>query len=63
MSAPSAPTHTTSPLIEMDLETSNPAPFDVFSVTEEVDPPAGVEVLTKARRYINSVSKILLFKL
>jgi hypothetical protein len=63
MLAPSHPTHTTSPLIEMDLDSGNPAPFDNLSVTQEVDPPAGVEVLTKARRYINSVSKMLLFKL
>ena len=63
MLAPSNPTQTTSPMIEMDLEssTSNPASFDDFpgTASAEIDPPASVEVLTKARRYINSVSMIL----
>jgi hypothetical protein len=63
MLAASDPTHTSSSFIEMDLEPFNHAPFDEVSVTEEDDPPDGVEVLTKAIRYINSVSNMLQFKL
>jgi hypothetical protein len=54
--APSNPTHTTSSLLEMDLELSTPGPSVDFSETYEIDPPAGVEVFTKGRRYLNSVS-------
>jgi hypothetical protein len=43
-------TNMTSPRMEMDSDI-----FDQYPVTEEVDHPAGVEVLTKAKRYVNSV--------
>jgi hypothetical protein len=54
MLTPSDPTQTTgtSTLFEMYPESSE----------AEVDPPAGVEILTKGRRYINSVS-IIIFEL
>lgn len=35
---------------------------DFFLLPEEVDHPAGIEVLTKARRYVNSVWTILSFR-
>lgn len=47
---PSEPMITSSPLMRMDLSS-----IDDFPVSEENDPPAGVEVLTKPRRYVNSV--------
>ena len=42
-----------SPLIEMN----SPTMFDVIPETfaSELDPPAGIELRTKARRYVNSV--------
>ena len=45
---PPDPMNSSSPLIEMD-------PPDEFPLSGEVNPPAGVEVLTKAQRYVNSV--------
>lgn len=42
-----------SPLIEMN----SPTTYDVIPDTgsSELDPPAGIELRTKARRYVNSV--------
>lgn len=42
--------NTPSPLVEMD-----PHSFDEFPISGELNPPAGVEVQTKARHYVNSV--------
>lgn len=47
---PSEPLISSLPLMEMD-----PPSFDNFLIAEELDPPASVEVLTKARHYVNSV--------
>jgi hypothetical protein len=44
---------TPSPLIAMEAPS-----LEDFHVSGEVDPPAGIEVLTKARRYVNSVRRI-----
>ena len=41
---------TPSPQIEMTMP-----PFEDGPMSQELDPPAGVEVLKKARRYLNSV--------
>ena len=41
---------TPSPQIEM-----TPPPFEDGPMSQELDPPAGVEVLKKPRRYLNSV--------
>ena len=53
------PTKTATPLIEMDPECLTPISFDECPVTAELDLPAGVEVLRKAQRYVNSVWMII----
>jgi hypothetical protein len=55
----SEPTQTTSSSFNMDSESFIPPLFDDFpGMITELDPPAGVELRTKARRYGNSVSMI-----
>ena len=51
---PLEPIHSPSDVLEMDQ-----ALFDDYPISQEDDPPAGVEVLTKGQRYLNSVKKIL----
>lgn len=47
---PSKPITTPSPSIDI-----NPSFFEDLPVTGELDPPAGIELRTKAQRYVNSV--------
>jgi hypothetical protein len=52
-------TTTMMPLVEMDSAYFNPDSYDDSQATAEHDLPAGMEVLTKAQHYVNSVWKII----